>query len=57
MQAFFFMVYDLLYLIWKIFEYNEKHYKKKKTPLEGCIYNLLVSLHKSSLALQLLYTG
>ena len=58
MQAFFFMVYDLLYLIWKLFKYNERQYKKKKnTPLEGCIYNLLVSLHKSSLALQFLYTG
>ena len=34
MQAFFFMVYDLLYLIWKIFEYNEKHYKKKKHHLK-----------------------
>ena len=34
MQAFFFMVYDLLYLIWKIFKYNEKHYKKKKHHLK-----------------------
>ena len=55
MQAFFFMVYGLLYLIWKIFKYSERHYKTK-TPFEGCIYNLLVSLDKSSLALQLLYT-